>query len=80
MSLTRHLLDQVEFTPDEVSHLGLRDEGNGVVRWDTTKATVLEIDITKETAELLRQAVSRADREERVTLHMLPLIDQIEAL
>lgn len=80
MTLTKHLLDQVEFTPDEITLFELRDEPGGLVRYNPDTAQHLDIDLTPDGVALLKKASAEVDEQGRVTRDMLPLLEKIDQL
>jgi len=79
MMTTRHLLKEIDFSAEEVKNLGLRENGEEVI-WDPKKETILEVEITPAMEDLIKQALSQVDKDQNVSLDMVPLLEKIEAL
>lgn len=80
MILVSDILNKIEFTPEEVAELGLKDIGGGRVRWDPRKNGEKSIELTKEQVDILKKVSEDFDNEGKVTLDLLPLFEKIDAL
>lgn len=80
MILCNDLLNKIEFTADEVSRLKLRDVGNGVVNWDVSAETLLEVELTPEQVDLLQRGSAKMDENGKVTRYNVGLLQKIDEL
>lgn len=77
MLLANSLTKMIDFSPEEISEYGLKDQ-NGYVTWSNGKE--VDYEFTPEQVDLLKSVSKRADEEGKITQQNLPLIEKIDNL
>ncbi len=80
MRLVTDLLARTAFTEKEIEEWEIvftGEEGKTSVRWNPSKAQVVEIEITPGMVKLMVESMERADN---LSLNIVPLYDRLKAL
>ena len=76
--LSNSIMSKIEFSANEISEFGLKDNEGAGVSWTNTRDT--EFEFTAEQVEILKSSSKRADEEKKITRQNLALIEKIDAL
>lgn len=77
MTITQSIVEYVQFSPKEISEFGLKDTGKGT-EWNQNSAREIDVELTKEQAELLLKGITTKDDNGEVTLEMVPTVGKLK--
>src|SRR5690606_33014430 len=74
MITVRGIIKKVEFTPEEIEGLNIRDSEKGVT-W--AKDKTIEVEFTATEKEILVKSIKQMDEEKKIPLDMLPTAEKL---
>jgi hypothetical protein len=80
MIVIQSLLREIKMSPGEVVEFELRDGPNGTILGNQKKFIDKEIELSNEQIKILKEIPGKVEDAEQVTIDLLPLLDQIDAL
>lgn len=80
MIIIKSIREKIEFTPEDIQEFELREGPNGTLIGNPKKFKDIELTLTNEQINLLKEIPKRIDESGQVTTDMLPLFDKIDAL
>ena len=79
MILCDSIARKIEFSPQEISDFGLKDD-NGYVSWNKETIRDVEYEFTPEQIEVLKNASKKTDENRLINRQNLTLIEKIDSL
>ena len=79
MQTVAGIIDQVKFTPEEITRYGLVDSPGGAT-WNSKIKGDIEVSFLPEQINVLKSGVVKMDESESVTFDMIETIMKIQAL
>lgn len=80
MITAKSIVDMIEFKPDEISELEMKDNEKGGVSWKVEKDFGKEFSLTAEQLSMLKLCAKELDESRQVSLQNLSLIQLIEKM
>jgi hypothetical protein len=80
MIVAKSIYNKVDFTLDEIALFKLYSTATGDIIGDPKTYTDLIIDLTDEQVKVLKNIPAKLEREKKVTIQYLPLLDKIDLL
>ena len=78
--LIRGLKTNIDITPAEIEKIGMHTDPDGMTRWDETKESSYDIDLTQELFDLLKKSVELLEQMGKVNQDNLDFKIRIDNL
>lgn len=80
MRLVSDLASHLDFTPEEIQLLSLRDHPQGGFAWNRAAEIPIRFEVTPDQILILKECLEEADRREIIGMMNLSMVDMIERL
>ena len=77
MIIIRELITKTALTGEDIKTVGMKDNPDGTTSWDPSKDPNKEYDFTESELSILKESAKQIDKEEKITLGNLSLIEKI---